>query len=805
MTTPPPVFSMASLAEADDHGRTALMRSIIDNDKDSMVLHASFERGWADVDGYTALMHAVQADNIEAVRLLIDFEYPFTLPDTRTALMLAVEYKRYRLIPLMIERLSRLTDKHGYSALMYAVILGDIEMLRVLLDNWPSSCLEDLLSAKDVVDLGPADGRDAICELLKIAIEKAPTLALLDRRVLCMGVIPKRAIPNHNNGIYPIDVHFHEENATWRETEAQLCETIKLLHAKIEKLESAQLKVAVKRVSRYVSAAQEHKSIGLQTPFDWGNQSWALARLLSRIDSKQRKIAILEEEILTLQGKGGADKADNTYFKEASALRIKERTLKERISVLERAMDEHIGIINSILGKSCQSLMEVESSVKSIAQRDDQAQEKDAPRSLVVDDANVHICSPMTVIQEVSIVATECDKVTGTEAQAVDVSTQATMDNVYASDIASLQRQLGDKEALIDKICSVIEVKGDTNADSQLIVSSLQELLRQRTYLQSELESAREKILEVHATSAQLHNLLVDTGVDSAEALAAHVFNIRQELARYKSCKDNTSSSRPTPVTESDACNTQTNGNLNSSNSVDTTQVPALLRQLSSYTQRPCTSITDAMNLIHEHCVRATSERIALQKLRDDIEREHSLARDARTALANQEAAYNALINKHTLLLNDAQLLAMKYNDLGKKYNSLYADNNQLQEILVSTRQQAMQHQFCKSVRFADSVGPNENVAENENNSRLNENKSKISITIADAVSAQATYEVSADKAGHIKRSISVDDAKKLINQHIIKQKTRSQSTTSGSPLYPAWNCCTSTDISKWLRRPLFV
>ncbi|EFO60912.1 Hypothetical protein GLP15_3830 [Giardia lamblia P15] len=804
--------SMAPLTETDEHGRTTLMRAIISNDKDSMLSHAPFEWGWADVDGYTALMHAVQLDNIEAVKLLIDFEYPFTLPDTRTALMLAIKHRRYRLVPLMTERLSRLTNKHGYNALMYAVTLGDLEMVRILIDSWPNSCREDLLAANDVVDLGPVDARDAIFELLRISLARLPDVAQFNRRILCMGVIPKKAIPNHANGIYPIDVHFHEENVSWRETEAQLCETIKLLHTKIEALESSQLKRVSRCVSRHVSAAQEHKSICLQTPFDWGNQSWTLAKLLSKLDSKQRRIAILEEELLILQGKDTVDKTDRSFFKEASDLRIKERTLKERITILERAMDEHIGIINSILNTSCQSLMEVESTIKSVAHTEVQLQNTSVPMHPSLDDVNTRICSPMTVIQEVSIVATGCDKGTNPEINTADAYAQAITDENSVSEITSFRQRLNEKEALLDKICSVIKVKEEDHADGQVIVSAIDGILRQNASLQSELKSASEKLLEHCTKSALLHNLLTNTGVDSIEALAAHIFTTQQELAQYKSRAGNVTSSDPMPTAKNTDHNIYNNGKSSAnqvscqySGNADPAQVSALLRQLSSYTQRPCTTITDAMHLIHEYCVRAASERIALQKTRDDVEREHSIARGARAALADQEAAYNALVNKHTVLLNDAQHLAMKYNDLGRKYNDLYAAHEQLQGVLAVTKQRAIQQQFPKSVRFADTTGPAEKDTEHESNSRFNGDQLQIPINVADAAYAQITYEVSADGAGHMRRSMSVDDAKKLINRQVTKQKTRSQSTVSNSPLYPMWNCCTSTDISKWLRRPLFV
>lgn len=805
MAAAPPVFPTAPLAEADEGGRTALMRSILSGDKNSMLSYAPFEWGWADLDGYTALMHAVQVDNIEAVKLLISFEHPFTLPDTRTALMLAIECKRYSLVPLMTERLGKLTDKHGYSALMYAVTLGDLEMVRVLIDSWPCPCLEDLQSAKDVVDLGPDDSRDAICEVLRIAIEKTPDTAQLGRRVLCMGVIPRRAIPNYNNGVYPIDVHFYEENAAWRETEAHLCETIKLLHTKIEKLESNQLKEAAKRVSRYVNATQGHKGVCLQTPFDWGNQSWALAKLLAKIDSKQRKIAILEDEILTLQSKNTMNKSENKYFKEASDLRIKERILKERVSILERAMDEHIGIINNTLGTNCQSLMDVESSVKSIVQINIKAHSVVEQINDSIDNAHTNICSPTTIIQEVSIEATGCDKGTDTESSTVDTQTQTTMEHETTLKINSLQQQLDDKEALLDKIYSITNIEKDCT-DRLLIVSSIEELLKQRSSLQGELDAAREKASEYQIICALLKNLFMDVGVDSVEALMAHISAIKQELAYYKSRADNIAVSNPAPATETNNHSAQRNEKP-SGNYIDSAQVIALLRQLSAYTQRPCATITDAMNLIHEFSIRATSERIALQKTRDDVEREHSLARDARATLANQEAAYNTLINKHTLLLNDAQLLTMKYNELGKKYNELYAENGRLQEALASTRKHLAEKQSSKNVRFADIVEPMENTAEHEVHSRLDSKQLQLQmpITVADAVRGQATYEVSAAKGGHIKRSMSVDDAKRVINQHVGKQKTRSQSTTSGQPLFPAWNCCTSEDISKWLRRPLFI
>ncbi|KAE8303850.1 Ankyrin repeat protein 1 [Giardia duodenalis] len=800
------------LTEADEHGRTTLMRAIISNDRNAILSHAPFEWGWADVDGYTALMHAVQADNIEAVKLLTDFEYPFTLPDTRTALMLAIKHRRYRLVPLMTERLSRLTNRHGYNALMYAVTLGDLEMIRVLIASWPSSCMEDLLAANDVVDLGPVDARDAISELLKISIERLPDVARFSRRVLCMGVIPKKAIPNHANGVYPIDIHFHEENASWRETEAQLCETIKLLHTKIEGLESNQLKGISKCVSRHVSVTQEHKSICLQTPFDWGSQSWTLAKLLSKLDSKQRKIAILEEELQILQGKDTMDNPGHSFFKEASDLRIKERTLKERIAILERAMDEHIGIINGILGTSCQSLMEVESSVKSMARTEVQMQDTAVPTCSSLENVNTRICSPMTVIQEVNVVATGCDKGTDPETSTVDAYAQAAADENSMSDIASFRQQLNEKEALLDKICSVVKIE-EGHADGQVIVSAIDRILKQNASLQSDLKSASEKLLGHCTKSALLHNLLKDTGVDSIEALATYISTTKQELAQYRFRVGNVTSSDSMQTAGSighDVCNNEKSNDKQAScqyfnsGGVDPAQVSALLRQLSSYTQRPCTTVTDAMHLIHEYCVRAASESIALQKTRDDVEREHSIARSARAALADQEAAYNALINKHTVLLNDAQHLAMKYNDLGKKYNDLYAAHEQLQRILAATRQRAIQHQSPKSVRFADTVGPVEK-AEHENNDRLNGDQLQIPITVADAACTQITYEVSADRAGHIRRAMSVDDAKKFINQQITKQKTRSQSTTSNSPLYPAWNCCTSADISKWLRRPLFV
>lgn len=786
--------------DADENGRTALMKAVIDGDKDAMLLYAPFEWGWADLDGYTALMHAVQVNSIEAVRLLINFEYSFTLPDTRTALMLAVEHRKYNLVPLMLERLGKLTDKHGYTALMHAVFLGDIEMVRVCIDSWSCICLEDLEAAKDVVDLGPHDSRDVILEMLQIAIAKLPDAAQLSRRVLCMGVIPKRAIPNYNNGVYPIDVHFHEENTTWRETEAHLCETIKSLHAKIEKLESNQLKATAKRVSRYVSTKQEYKSICLQTPFVWGSQSWTLGKLLTKIDSKQRKIAILEEEILTLQANNTINEAENSYFKEASNLRIKERTLKERVSILERAMDEHIRIINNILGTKCQSLMDVESSVKLTVQTN--IKEKNTLEHI---HTHLDICSPVTIVQEVSIEATGCDKgidTENTEVNTMDVYTQTTAENESASEIISLQRQLDDKEAILNKICSVLHVEEDI-VDKFSIISFLEELLRQQSNLQDELNSAKEKISEYHKISTMLHSLLTDVGVDSIEALITHISAIKQELSHYKLRLNEVTASSPISTTENNNRSIQSSeGNDNSY--VNPAQIVALLRQLSVCTQRPCTNITDAMNLIHEFSIRATSERIALQKTRDDAEREHYRARDARTALANQEAAYNALINKHSLLINDAQLLTTKYNELGRRYNNLYIENEQLQEALASTRQQLAEKQSSKNVRFIDAP---ENDTDCQIHNRLDSKQAHLQmpITVADTAHEHVIYEMSADKNGHIRRSMSVDDANRLINRYLDKKKARSHSTSSGTPLYPAWNCCTPEDISKWLRRPLFI
>lgn len=199
------------------------------------------------------------------------------------------------------------------------------------------------------------------------------------------------------------------------------------------------------------SVTQEHKSICLQTPFDWGSQSWTLAKLLSKLDSKQRKIAILEEELQILQGKDTMDNPGHSFFKEASDLRIKERTLKERIAILERAMDEHIGIINGILGTSCQSLMEVESSVKSMARTEVQMQDTAVPTCSSLENVNTRICSPMTVIQEVNVVATGCDKGTDPETSTVDAYAQAAADENSMSDIASFRQQLNEKRPFLTK------------------------------------------------------------------------------------------------------------------------------------------------------------------------------------------------------------------------------------------------------------------------------------------------------------------------------------------------------------------
>lgn len=125
----------ASVRSTDAQGRTALMHASRVGDLNAATLIVECEHGMQDTEGNTALMYAAENGHDAIVSLLIDKEARMLNKQHRSALMFAVDCEHRKCCELLAKYEQGITDKDGRTALIRAVFTGDVELVRLCINE----------------------------------------------------------------------------------------------------------------------------------------------------------------------------------------------------------------------------------------------------------------------------------------------------------------------------------------------------------------------------------------------------------------------------------------------------------------------------------------------------------------------------------------------------------------------------------------------------------------------------------------------------------------------------------------------